>query len=220
MSRQKTRKFQENLERNNIIQSGKPFYENSRGRWNEDYFKNNFPITVELGCGRGEYTVGLAKLFANQNFIGIDLKGDRLWKGSGIAIDENLNNIAFLRSDLKDIENHFLENELSEIWITFPDPRPKKRDAKRRLTNPKFMANYRQLLNNNGWVKFKTDNTDLFDYTLDCIDAKEIPVKNLNYTHDLYNSPLMEDHFGVVTKYEKLFSDAGENIKYMKFQFD
>ena len=220
MSRQKTRKFKENLERENIIQSGKDLFDRIRGNWNKEFFGNSNPICIEIGCGRGEYTIGLAQEFPETNFVGIDIKGDRIWKGSGQAIDLGLKNVGFLRTDIRELDNFFLENEVAEIWITFPDPRPKKRDQKRRLTHPIFMSKYAQILKRDGWVKFKTDNTDLFQYTIELIEENQISVRNLISTMDLYNSELMVDHFGVVTKYERLFHEKGELIKYMKFQFD
>ncbi len=109
-----------------------------KGRWNQDYFKNERPITLEIGCGKGEYTVGLSRIYPERNFIGVDIKGDRLWKGSKIALEEDLQNVGFLRTQVQMIEDFFEENEVDTIWITFPDPRPRDRDEKRRLTGPRF----------------------------------------------------------------------------------
>ncbi len=138
MSRRKLAKFEENRLRDNVIEPGKPLYETIKGNWNESYFKNNHPITLELACGRGEYSIGLARKFPEGNFIGVDLKGDRIWKGSGIAIEEGLENVAFLRTQIQWLEKYFAPEEASEIWITFPDPRPKDRDEKHRLTNNSY----------------------------------------------------------------------------------
>lgn len=218
MSRKKLERFRDNEVSENIVQQGKASFENNIGKWSELQFKNDQEIVIELGCGRGEYTVGLAENFPNKNFIGVDIKGSRIWVGSQYAIRNNLPNVAFLRTQIHLLDKHLAKDELSEIWITFPDPRPKDRDEKRRLTAPRFMEMYKELLKKDGWVKFKTDNTDLFNYTLELFEG-EVKVKNLEYTHDLYNSKFMEEHFGVKTKYEKLFFDKGESIKYMKFQF-
>lgn len=220
MSRQKKKRFADNLLRKNVIEPGKELYESISGKWQSEYFENSLPITLELGCGKGEYTVGLARHFKDRNFIGIDIKGDRIWVGSGMAEQEGLNNVAFLRTQLQHLAKFFVENEVDEIWLTFPDPRPKDRDEKRRLTYPAFMELYKSVLKEDGWFRFKTDNTFLFDYTLELINEGKIIVKNLTYTHDLYQSELLAEHHGIQTKYEKLFSSMGETIKYMKFQFD
>ena len=220
MSRQKKRRFADNLLRKNVIEPGKHLYDTIKGKWSSEYFQNDHPITLELGCGKGEYTVGLARHFGDRNFVGIDIKGDRIWVGSGMAESENLENVAFLRTQLQFLTKFFDENEVDEIWLTFPDPRPKDRDEKRRLTFPAFMELYRQVLKEDGWFRFKTDNTFLFDYTLEQIQSGNIKVKNLSFTHDLYESELLAEHHGIQTKYEKMFSLLGETIKYMKFQFD
>lgn len=190
-----------------------------KGNWNKSLFKNDNDIVVEFGCGKGEYTVGLGERFPNKNFIGVDIKGARIWVGSTYAIENELNNIAFLRTNIVSMEDFFAENEVSEIWVTFPDPRPKDKDEKRRLTSPRFMKMYNKVLKPDGWLKFKTDNTPLFDYTLSLFES-QLKIKNLEYTHDLYKSRFMEEHFGVKTKYEELFFDKGESIKYLKFQFE
>lgn len=181
-------------------------------------FGNDNDLIVELGCGKGEYTIGLSRLFPNRNFIGIDIKGDRIWVGSKTAEDEELKNVAFLRTQLLYFEKFFDEGEISEIWLTFPDPRPRDRDEKRRLTFPRYLQLYKSALKKDGWFRFKTDNTPLFDYTLEVLQDR-FPVRNLSYTHDLYSSDMVAEHHGIKTKYEKIFSDKGEKIKYMKFQF-
>jgi len=219
VSRQKKRKFAENLERENVLQPGKPLFEEIRGNWHRLYFKNQQPITIELGCGRGEYTIGLSQEFTERNYVGIDLKGDRIWKGSGQALELGLKNVAFLRLQIQFLERHFAEDEVDEIWLTFPDPRPRDRDEKHRLSNAAFMEMYRRILTKDGWFRFKTDNTDLFDYTLDLIKSAQISVRDLSYTHDLYQSDMLAEHRGITTKYEKIFSEKGEKIKYMKFRF-
>ncbi|MEP4533947.1 MAG: tRNA (guanosine(46)-N7)-methyltransferase TrmB [Cyclobacteriaceae bacterium] len=216
--RKKLKRFNENLNRDNIIQSGKPLYDDIKGNWRCKYFKNDNPITIELGCGDGEYSVGLAANNPERNYIGIDIKGDRLYQGSTQAIDQNLNNVAFLRTQILLIGDLFEDDEVDEIWLTFPDPRPKDRDEKRRLTFPRFLNLYKKISKPDSWFKFKTDSTSLFDYTLEVLQG-QFKVKNLEFTHDLYNSALLAEHKGIQTKYEKIWSAKGERIKYLKFQF-
>lgn len=219
MGRNKLERFRDNAARYNVVQDGKDNFGKLQGKWRSNHFKNDKELVVELGCGNGEYSVGLGEIFPDKNFIGVDIKGSRIWVGSSYAMANKLENVAFLRTQIELVDKHFSQNEIDEIWITFPDPRPKDRDIKRRLTAPRHMNVYRQLLKKEGWVKFKTDNTPLFDYTL-ALFEKEIQVKNLSHTHDLYDSEFMDEHHGVKTKYEQLFYDKGESIKYMKFQFD
>lgn len=219
MSRKKLERFQDNDERYNVVQDGKANFGHLIGKWRAEHFKNDNDLVVELGCGRGEYTVGLGEKMLDTNFVGVDIKGSRIWVGSSYAIANGLDNVAFLRTQIELLDKHFGAHEIDEIWVTFPDPRPKDKDEKKRLTAPRHMDVYRKLLKKDGWLKFKTDNTFLFDYTLELIDEGKLKVKNLIHTHDLYNSEYMDEHFGVKTKYEKLFYDKGENIKYMKFQF-
>lgn len=215
--RQKLKKFKEISERDNIIEPGKDSYEQVKGNWKQIYFKNNNEIVLELACGRGEYTTGLASLYPNKNFIGIDIKGDRLWFGSNVALERDLKNVAFLRTQIQLLGNSFSENEVSEIWITFPDPRPKDRDERRRITNPRFLDIYRKIIQPGGTVHFKTDNTPLFDYTLEVL--KQYEVKDLVVARELYESELLNDHYGIRTRYEKKFHAEGHDIKYLKFKF-
>jgi len=219
VSRQKKRRFADNLLRENVIEPGKDWYTTIKGQWSA-FFQNENPLVLELACGRGEYTIGLARHFSEKNHIGVDIKGDRIWAGSGMAIREGLRNAAFIRSNVYFMKEFFNPNEISEIWLTFPDPRPKDKDEKRRLTHISFMQIYRVLLHPDGWFKFKTDNTGLFNYTLENIQNGTIKVKNLHFTHDLYHSDLHQEHLGIKTRYEQLFFDKGESIKYMKFQFE
>ncbi|MCB0506228.1 MAG: tRNA (guanosine(46)-N7)-methyltransferase TrmB [Cyclobacteriaceae bacterium] len=216
--RKKLRRFEENAQRRNVVEPGKPLFETIKGKWKEKQFKNDNPITLELACGRGEYTVGLAQHSNASNFIGIDIKGDRIWKGSSHADTLGLEHVAFLRTKIHDLLNFFAPGEVSEIWLTFPDPRPRDRDIKRRLTNPRFLDMYKEVLEPEGWFRFKTDNTGLFEYTLEVL-AERNDIRDLEFTKDLYNSPLNAEHFGIKTKYEKMFSEAGEKIKYLKFRF-
>ncbi|PIB35167.1 tRNA (guanosine(46)-N7)-methyltransferase TrmB [Reichenbachiella sp. 5M10] len=219
MGRKKLERFADNAVRFNIVENGKEKFGKMAGKWRSEHFQNEHDLVVELGCGRGEYTTGLGEKFPDKNFVGVDIKGSRIWVGSSYAIAHNLDNIAFLRTQIEQIDAHFGEDEVSELWITFPDPRPKDKDEKRRLTAPRFMEMYKKLIAKDGWLKFKTDNTPLFDYTLELIETGQIKVKNLSHTHNLYESEFMDEHFGVKTKYEQLFYDKGEDIKYLKFQF-
>lgn len=218
MSRNKTKKFAANELRQNIVQPGKPLFEKIKGGWSSDFFGNKNPITLEVGCGRGEYTVGLGRLFPSRNFIGIDIKGDRIYKGSKIADEEGLKNVGFLRIIAHELPNFFEENEVSEIWVTFPDPRPKKRDIRRRLTNPRFFEMYRNILKPEGWFHLKTDNAALFEYSLEVV--QEMKISNLEFTRDLYESPLNADHYGIETKYEIIWREKGSKMHYMRFQMD
>ena len=218
MARAKLKRFKENIHRENILEDNKSLYAEVKGNWNIRYFKNNLPITVEMGCGKGEYTIGLAKVFSDRNFIGVDVKGDRLWVGSTMALQENLKQVAFLRAQIQNIHEFFGVNEVDTVWITFPDPRPKKRDIKRRLTSPRFLELYKDMLKPDGMVYFKTDNTKLFEYSLEVLRERS-DIKDLHYTFDLYNSEYLEDHFGIKTNFEQKYLDLGEKIKYLKFRF-
>lgn len=221
MTRNKLDRFADNRQRRNVIEPEKDHYFKMKGKWNTDHFKNTKPIVIELGCGRGEYTVGLAEVIRDANFIGIDIKGDRIWVGAGMAIEKNLENVAFIRSQIQFLDRFFEEGEVDKIWLTFPDPRPKDRDRKRRLTFPGYMERYKKVLKKDGWLHFKTDNTPLFEYTLNLFETKQVLVKNLTYTFDLYSDEkLLKEHHGIQTKYERIWTLKGEKIKYLKFQFD
>lgn len=216
--RKKLVRFAENALRANIIEPGKPLYEEIKGNWNQQYFKNECPITVELGCGDGEYSVGLAEVDRNRNYIGVDIKGDRLYQGSTYAIENKLDHVGFLRTQMHQLDKFFEPGEVDEFWLTFPDPRPKKGDVRRRLTYPRYLNMYQELCKPQGEFKFKTDSTSLFEYTLEVLDT-EFPVDDLQYTFDLYESDLTGDHHGIKTKYERIWSAKGEKIKYLKFKF-
>ncbi len=218
MSRKKKIRFKEIEENFNVIQEGKPLFESIKGGWNDVFFKNNYPIVLELGCGKGEYTVGLAKLFPDKNFIGIDIKGDRIAVGSNQAIEQALNNVAFLRAKIHDIEDFFQENEVSEIWITFPDPHALQSGIRRRMTNKRFLESYKKILETDGILHLKTDNEPFFDYSLGALKA--FGVNNLVFTKDLYHSDLNIRHYGIKTKFETMFTAKGFNINYLSCHFD
>lgn len=217
MKRKKER-FKVIEERANVIEPMKENYHDIKGAWGQQHFKNNHPITLELACGRGEYTVGLAAIFPNRNYIGVDMKGERIWKGSGWALERNLTNVAFLRTHILMIENFFADGEADEIWITFPDPRARKRDIKRRLTNPRFLDMYKRLIKPGGYIRLKTDNTSLYEYTLEVLRERK-DIHDLQYTDNVYNSPLRPECFDIKTKFEEQFAGKGETIKYLRFHF-
>ncbi|GAB4398625.1 MAG: hypothetical protein OHK0053_17640 [Microscillaceae bacterium] len=173
-------------------------------------------MVLEVGCGRGEYTTGLAALFPEKNFVGIDIKGARLWKGSQVAIAQGLQNAGFLRIQIQNLLDFFAEEEASEIWLTFPDPRPKEYDERRRLTHPRFLAMYAHILREGGIFHFKTDDDGLFAYTLEQLAIFEIEPEVM--TQDLYHSALLAEHYGIRTTYEQLFSAKGRTIKYLRFR--
>jgi tRNA (guanine-N7-)-methyltransferase len=218
MSRNKLVHFKENEEDPNVVQFGKPIFEIIKGNWNETQFQNDHPVVVEMACGNGEFTVGLAQNFPHHNFIGVDIKGSRIWKGSSKAKSWGITNVAFLRTQIELIDKSFAENEISELWITFPDPYPRDGDEKRRLTSPRFLKMYKPMLEKAGVIHFKTDNTGLFDYTL-ALFQNRTDIELIGYTHDFYQSEWKDDHFGIKTRYEKIFSDKGEKIKYLKCRF-
>lgn len=186
-----------------------------KGKWNELFFKNDNPIVLELGCGKGEYTVGLAKKYPNKNFIGIDIKGARLWRGCKTSNEDKMTNVAFVRTHIQMIESYFAENEVSEIWITFPDPQLKK--PNKRLTCERFLKLYKNILKQEGIVHLKTDSQELYEYTKDEV---LIPSKReiLYNTNDLYNSDFKEDVIEIQTFYEAMYLKIGKPITYLKFR--
>lgn len=216
MARRKQFKFEQNQRADNVLELGKAIFENIKGKWH-DFFQNSNPIVLELACGRGEYSTGLAQIYPNKNFIGVDIKGDRIWTGSAIAQQKKLTNVAFLRTLIHDLCHFFEENEVAEIWVVHPDPRPKDKDERRRLTFPRFLEIYRKILQPDGIFRLKTDNTAFYNYSLEVL--KNYKVKNLEYTDDLYNSVLYAEHHGIVTRFEEKFRGQGHRIKYLKCKF-
>jgi tRNA (guanine-N7-)-methyltransferase len=218
MSRQKLKRFAENANSENVIEPGKEIYNSIKGKWHSDYFKNDFPITLELACGQGEYTIGLAQMCIDRNFIGIDIKGSRFWKGSTLAQEWGLKNVAFLRTVIQNLDRFFSPGEVSEIWITFPDPRPKNRDIRRRLTYPRFLEMYKRILKPEGIVHLKTDSRELTDFTLEVL--KEMKIEPLQLTFDLYREPYFnETHHDIKTKYERTYLSEDKSINYLSFKF-
>ncbi len=216
MGKDKLRRFAEITAFENVIEleDGKIL----KGKWAEQYFKNKYPLILELGCGKGEYTVNLARLFPEINFIGIDYKGNRIWRGAKTAIEENIPNVAFLRIQIENLTDYFLENEISEIWITFPDPQPQISREKKRLTSPRFLNMYKLVLIEKGSVHLKTDSDLLHTYTGQKIE--ELGLKTHAQTDDLYNSSLVDEVLSIKTYYEKKYLANDKNINYLKFSFE
>lgn len=189
-----------------------------KGHWREQYFHNNHPIVLELGCGKGEYTVGLAKLFPDINFIGVDIKGARMWTGATQALKEKLTNVAFLRTNIEIIDRFFATDEVQEIWLTFSDPQMK--NPRKRLSSTFFMERYRRFLVDGGIVHLKTDSNFLFTYTTLMVEKNKLPV--LFLTDDLYHTEGIDDDtkriLAIQTYYESQWIERGLNIKYMKFR--
>ncbi len=188
--------------------------ENMAGNWHT-HFNNNNPITLELACGKGEYAVGLAELYPNRNFIGVDIKGNRIWKGATIAIEKKLNNVAFLRTEIDQLKNYFSEKEIAEIWITFPDPQLRLSKAKKRLTHPKFLRIYQQLLKEDGIINLKTDSPDLYNFTKTVINLFQLPLL-VDYD-DAYNTSPIHKDLLIKTYYESLDIAKSNRIHYLKF---
>ena len=194
------------------------FAREMKGIWNAEYFKNNHPITIELGCGKGEYSVALAQAFPERNFIGIDIKSNRMWRGAKTAIENNLTNVAFMRASIHLIEEFFDNNEVSEIWITFPDPFPKDKHDKHRLTHPRFLERYKKIIKPDTIINFKTDDDGLFQFTIETLEQQKI--KPLQVILDVHHSDEADEYLkNIKTYYEKLFSGRGRTIKFLKFKF-
>lgn len=186
--------------------------------WHKEYFKNNNPIVLELGCGKGEYTVNLARMYPKKNFIGIDVKGARLWRGAKTAYEENLSNVAFLRTRIEQIESFFGINEVSEIWITFPDPQLKRRRTKKRLTSSRFLNYYVNFLENNAVVNLKTDSQELYEYTSEILRFNNIEPEITS--NDIYNSKFMNEELQIKTFYEQKYLEVGKRVTYVRFHVE
>jgi tRNA (guanine-N7-)-methyltransferase len=215
----KLRKFAENLTFPNLFQ---PSIEEVRegfmlkGKWNRNFFNNDHPIVLELGCGKGEYTIALAKKYPERNFIGIDIKGARLWRGAKTSQEDKLTNVAFIKSYIGFIENFFDKDEISEIWITFPDPQPRMKQVKKRLTSPRFLNHYRNIMQTGGIIHLKTDNISLFDFTL--LEIERNKYELLHSTKDLYATDPDGEVAETQTFYENMFLKKGMKINYLKFR--
>lgn len=189
-----------------------------KGQWNKEYFKNGHPIVLELACGRGEYTLGMADMYEGKNFIGVDVKGARIWKGATYAHEQELKNVAFLRSKIEQIDLFFDKEEVDEIWITFPDPFLRDSKENRRLTSPAFLKRYRNILKEGGHINLKTDSPELFEFTMNVLT--EDPQLEIIYTkEDIYSAPLAYPELALKTYYERMHLADGRTIKFVKFRF-
>jgi tRNA (guanine-N7-)-methyltransferase len=220
VAKNKLKRFEENTTFPNLIQ---PKFEEVfrtehpiKGKWNESFFKNEKPIVLELGCGKGEYTIGLAKQFPEKNFIGVDIKGARLWRGAKTAHENRMDNVAFVRTRIENITSFFGKDEVSEIWITFPDPQLKRINELKRLTSSVFLGLYKTFLKPQGLIHLKTDSIDLHRYTRALIDLNGLKVHSL--TDDLYASVTDDPILSIRTFYEQQFLDQGLPITYLCFE--
>lgn len=184
-----------------------------KGEWNKSFFKNDNPIVVELGCGKGEYAVGLARRFPHKNFIGMDVKGARIWTGAKDSYEEGLDNVAFIRGEIEMLESFFGSDEIDEIWITFPDPQMKK--TSKRLTSTRFLNKYMSVLKPEGIIHLKTDSPFLYIYTKALVELNQLPIQVI--TEDLYASGKADEILEIKTYYERQWLDRGLTIKYIRF---
>ena len=220
-SKNKLKRFRENETFLNVYQPGREEVMNNafslKGNWNKEVFKNNNPIVLELGCGKGEYSVELARRYPNMNFIGVDIKGSRFWRGAKTAVEENIPNVAFLRTQIELIENCFATHEVDEIWITFPDPQIKYKRTKHRLTNEEFLVRYKNILKEEGIINLKTDSEFMHGYTLGLLHGAGHKVLYAN--HNVYrNEGAPEMVTGIQTFYESQYLEQNKPITYIKFQ--
>lgn len=218
-SKNKLKRFRENETFSNVIQPTRTNLTDGfklKGNWHT-YFKNDNPITLELGCGKGEYSLALAHLYPDRNFIGVDIKGARFWRGAKTALEDNITNVAFVRTQIELIDLCFAENEIAEIWITFPDPQIKFKRTKHRLTNPTFLKKYHSILVNDGVIHLKTDSEFLHGYTLGLIETQKHAL--LYAHHDVYRNPhAPKEAVLTQTFYEKQFLEKKKPITYLKFK--
>ena len=220
-SKNKLKRFRENETFANVIQPNReevivgnfPL----KGVWARDFFKNNHPIVLELGCGRGEYTVNLAKEYPDKNFIGVDIKGARFWRGAKTALEEQIPNAAFLRTQIELIDHLFAQGEVSEIWITFPDPQIKYKRTKHRLTNQDFLAKYKHILSPEGLIHLKTDSEYLHGYTLGLLHGMGHEILYANH-HIYRNEGAPKEVLTIQTTYEKQYLAQGKPITYIRFR--
>ena len=221
-SKNKLKRFNQNLSFSNVIQPEREEVTSGefrfKGKWRQDFFKNDRPIVVELGCGKGEYSVYLAQQYPEKNFVGVDIKGARFWAGAKESLELGLSNVGFLRTQIELIDAIFEENEVDEIWITFPDPQIKFKRTKHRLTNPAFLDRYHTILKPEGRIHLKTDSEFLHGYTLGLLEGKGLEVDYAH--HDVYGNPYSPKHVTAIqTHYERLFMEKGRLITYLSFRF-
>ncbi|MCR9263932.1 MAG: tRNA (guanosine(46)-N7)-methyltransferase TrmB [Flavobacteriaceae bacterium] len=220
-SKNKLKRFRENETFTNVVQPTRDEVLEGfewRGKWNS-FFKNNNPIVLELGCGKGEYTVGLAQRNPDKNYIGVDIKGARFWRGAKSALEHGLGHVAFLRTQIELVDQLFGENEVDEIWITFPDPQIKYKRTKHRLTNPMFLEKYKQILKPNGIIHLKTDSEYMHGYTLGLLQGLGHEICYAN--HDVYrNEGSPSEVLEIQTFYENQYLEAGKPITYIQFRIN
>ena len=220
-SKNKLKRFRENETFANVIQPNREEVISGnfplKGVWARDFFKNNHPIVLELGCGRGEYTVNLAKEYPDKNFIGVDIKGARFWRGAKTALEEQIPNAAFLRTQIELIDHLFAQGEVSEIWITFPDPQIKYKRTKHRLTNQDFLAKYKHILSPEGLIHLKTDSEYLHGYTLGLLHGMGHEILYANH-HIYRNEGAPKEVLTIQTTYEKQYLAQGKPITYIRFR--
>ncbi len=222
-SKNKLKRFRENETFDNVIQPSRSELTDAvfslKGNWNRDFFKNDKPIVLELGCGKGEYTVGLAQRFPEKNFLGIDIKGARFWRGAKTALEENITNAGFLRTQIELVDLAFAEDEVSEIWITFPDPQIKYKRTKHRMTNPDFLARYKTILKPDGIMHLKTDSEFMHGYTLGLLQGLGHEI--LYAHHDIYSNHMApKEVVDIQTFYEKQYLEQDKAITYIKFKIN
>lgn len=222
-SKNKLKRFRENETFKNVIQPTREEALNDglklKGNWREKVFKNDNPIVLELGCGKGEYSVGLGRKYPDKNFLGVDIKGARFWRGAKTALEDGLDNVFFLRTQIELIDLFFEKDEVDEIWITFPDPQIKFKRTKHRMTNPSFLDRYKKILKPGGLVHLKTDSEFMHGYTLGLLEGYGIEVDYAH--HDVYiNEYSPEDVVSIQTFYEQQYLDVGKKITYIKFKLD
>ena len=220
-SKNKLKRFRENETFDNVVQPTREEVVSNafklKGNWNKDFFKNDHPIVLELGCGKGEYSVNLAKRFPDKNFIGVDIKGARFWRGAKTALEEEMTNVGFLRTQIELIDHCFSEDEVSEIWITFPDPQIKYKRTKHRLTNKEFLDKYRSILKTSGTINLKTDSEFMHGYTLGLLQGLNEEI--LYAHHDVYGCDgVPKEVTEIQTFYEKQYLEIDKKITYIKFQ--
>lgn len=210
MAQKKLLRFTEIKSFSNVLE----YPANMQGAW-KDFFKNKNPVILELACGKGEYTVGMARLYPGKNFIGVDIKGNRLWAGAKFAVNNKMMNVAFLRTQIDKISEYFNKNEIDEIWITFPDPHLRKSKARKRLTHPKFLRLYKQFLKPDGLVHLKTDSPDLYNFTKTVIDLYGLEIVT-DHT-DLYKNENIAEELKIKTHYEGLDIAKSNLVFYVSF---
>lgn len=193
-------------------------YHPIRGKWRINIFGNNNPVVTELGCGKGEYTIGLAKKYPDKNFIGIDIKGARMWRGAKTSNEQKISNAGFLRTRIEFLDRYFAYDEIDEIWITFPDPHPGKKNSNKRLTCPWFLNKYRHLLKDKGIINLKTDSAELYSYTLGLAQRNGLEI--LESVTDLHNELKDNELLGIRTHYENIFLKEGVKITYLSFRLE